>query len=98
MIWLAMAVLAGFFNAFWTALSKKILEHRSAREFTLVFRTLTCLFLLPFALWQWTWPLPMKWWLLTGLAGILEGVRIWFLTLGVKKDYYSTYAFYNFSP
>jgi drug/metabolite transporter (DMT)-like permease len=98
MIWIAMAVAAGFFNAFWTALSKKILEHQSPREFTFVFRALTCLFLLPFALFQWTWPMSMKWWLLTAFAGILEGSRIWLLTLGVKQDYYATYAFYNLSP
>jgi drug/metabolite transporter (DMT)-like permease len=98
MIWLVTAVAAGFFNAFWTALSKKILEHRSAREFTMVFRTLSCLLLLPCAVGQWTWSLTPKWWALTLLAGVLEGIRIWLLTLGVKKDYYSTYAFYNFAP
>ena len=98
MIWLFLAVVAGFFNAFWTALSKPILKTVSPREFTLVFRFLTCLLLLPFALCQWAWPLSLKWWTVTMAAGLLEGARIWLLTLGVKKDYYSTYAFYNLSP
>ncbi|SRR5579871_1030172 len=98
MIWLAMAVAAGFFNAFWTALSKKILEHLSAREFTLVFRIQTCLLLLPFALLQWSWITSWRWWALTVASGVFEGGRIWLLTTGIKKDYYSTYAFYNLTP
>lgn len=98
MAWMITAVLAGFFNAFWTALSKPILKNLLARDFTLIFRFLTCLFFLPFAIWQWTWPVSLKWWGITMIAGLLEGGRIWLLTLGVKKDYYSTYAFYNLSP
>lgn len=93
-----MAVMAGFFNAFWTALSKPLLQHQSPREFTLVFRSLTCLFLLPWAIWQWTWPLSGTWWLLTLAAGFCEGLRTWFLARGVQKDYYTTYAFYNLTP
>jgi drug/metabolite transporter (DMT)-like permease len=98
MIWILTAVVAGFFNAFWTALSKPILKKIPPRIFTLVFRFLTCLLFLPFALCQWSWPCSLKWWGITLAAGILEGARIWLLTLGVKKDYYSTYAFYNLSP
>jgi drug/metabolite transporter (DMT)-like permease len=98
MTWIFTAVIAGFFNAFWTALSKPILKKLSPREFTLIFRFLTCLLFLPFALYQWTWPSSLKWWGITLAAGLLEGARIWLLTLGVKKDYYSTYAFYNLSP
>lgn len=98
MLWLVMAVVAGFFNAFWSALSKKLLEHLSAREFTMVFRIQTCLLLLPFALFQWSWMTSWKWWAFTVASGIFEGGRIWLLTTGVKKDYYSTYAFYNLTP
>src|ERR1041385_3265887 len=98
MIWLCMAVVAGFFNAFWTALSKKLLQKLSPREFTLVFRTLTALMLFPLALFQWTWPLSWKWWLLTLAAGFCEGFRTWMLARGVHKDYYTTYAFYNLTP
>jgi len=96
--WLVMAVAAGFFNALWTALSKKILQRQSPREFTLVFRLLTAAMLFPLALIQWTWPLPLKWWGLTFLAGFFEGLRTWMLVRGVKKDYYTTYAFYNLTP
>ncbi len=98
MIWLGMAVVAGFFNAFWTALSKKLLQHQSPREFTLVFRALTALFLLLPAFFQWTWPNSLKWWSLTFAAGLFEGLRIWMLARGVQKDYYTTYAFYNLTP
>lgn len=98
MVWLGMAVVAGFFNAFWTALSKKLLEHLSAREFTMVFRIQTCLLLLPFALIQWSWITSWKWWAFTVASGVFEGGRIWLLTTGIKKDYYSTYAFYNLTP
>lgn len=98
MIWLAMAVVAGFFNAFWTALSKKLLTRLSSREFTMVFRTQVCLMLFPFALFQWSWMARWQWWALTAAAGVFEGGRIWLLTTGVKKDYYSTYAFYNLTP
>ncbi len=31
-------------------------------------------------------------------AGICEGLRFWFLAIGVKKDYYSSYAFFNLNP
>ncbi len=98
MIWLVMAVAAGFFNAFWSALSKKLLEHLSAREFTMAFRIQTCLLLLPFAVFQWSWMTSWRWWAFTVASGVLEGGRIWLLTTGVKKDYYSTYAFYNLTP
>jgi uncharacterized membrane protein len=98
MTWLLMAVAAGFFNALWTALSKPVLARMTSREFTLCFRTLTCLFLLPFALAEWTWSLPPSWWGWVSLAAFCEGLRIWFLSKGVKRDYYSTYAFYNLSP
>lgn len=98
MIWLGMAVAAGFFNAFWTALSKKVLQKQYPREFTLVFRALTALMLLPWAFFEWTWPLPLKWWGLTLAAGICEGLRTWMLVRGVKRDYYTTYAFYNLTP
>lgn len=93
-----MAVVAGFFNALWTALSKKQLVRLSPREFTLAFRLLTALFLLPFAFFEWTWPLSWKWWGLTLLAGFCEGLRTWMLVRGVKSDYYTTYAFYNLTP
>lgn len=98
MIWLVLAVVAGFFNALWTALSKKLLRRQTPREFTLVFRTLTALMLLPMALFQWTWPLSLEWWDLTLAAGLFEGLRTWMLVRGVKKDYYTTYAFYNLTP
>ncbi len=93
-----MAMVAGFFNALWTALSKPVLFRLSSREFTLVFRALTSLFLLPFALAEWDWPLQAAWWGWMILAGLFEGFRIWLLTQGVKRDYFSTYAFYNLSP
>ncbi|HUO57667.1 MAG TPA: DMT family transporter [bacterium] len=95
MTWLALAVGGGFFNALWTALSKKVLANQTPREFTLAFRAMTCLFLLPFAAFQWVWPLPTRWWLLALAAGVLEGLRIYLLTIGVTQDYYSTYAFFN---
>lgn len=50
MIWRGMAVLAEFFDALGTEMSEKILNHRSSRQFNLVFRTLACLILLPFTL------------------------------------------------
>ncbi len=93
-----MAVACGFFNAWWSALSKRVLEHLTPREFTLVFRGLTCLFLLPLALLQWSWPLPGAFWVWALAAGISEGLRTWFLAIGVKKDYYSSYAFFNLNP
>lgn len=98
MIWLWMAVACGFFNAWWTALSKRVLEHLTPREFTLTFRALTALLLLPLALVEWTWPLPAAFWGWALVAGVFEGLRTWCLAIGVKKDYYSSYAFYNLSP
>lgn len=98
MIWLVMAVGSGFFNAFWSALSQKLTKHISTREFTMVFRLQTSLMLLPFALLEWTWPMSWTWWAFTIGSGIFEGGRIWCLTTGVKKDYYSTFAFYNLAP
>lgn len=98
MIWLWMAVACGFFNAWWSALSKRVLEHLTPREFTLVFRGLTCLFLLPLALLQWTWHLPSSFWIWALVAGFCEGLRTWFLAIGVQKDYYSSYAFFNLNP
>lgn len=95
---LVFAVSAGFFNALWTAQAKKILKFFSPRIFTFGFRLLTSLFLLPAALWEGRWRFPAAWWGLMALAALFEGLRIWLLTLGVRRDYYATYAFYNLSP
>lgn len=97
-LWLSMAVVAGFFNALWTAQSKKVLQKLNPREFTLLFRLATAFLLLPWAALEAVWIPSWRWWALTFLAGLFEGVRTWLLARGVKKDYYTTFAFYNLTP
>ena len=97
-IWLPMVLLAAFCNALWTALSQKQLADLSAYDFTLLLRGLTTLFLLPLFLLDLHWPLTATFWLATLGVGILEMLRISALAIGIRKDYYSTYALYNTSP
>jgi uncharacterized membrane protein len=93
-----MAVVAGFFNALWTAQSKAVLQKLNPREFTLIFRLATAFLLFLPACLQFKWIPSWEWWGLVFLAGLFEGLRTWMLARGVKKDYYTTYAFYNLTP
>ncbi len=93
-----MVVTAAFFNALWTALSKPCLEEISPYDFTLLFRFLTSLLLLPGFFYFFDVPTDPVFWLATVGMGTLELVRITVFSSEIRKDYYSTYAIYNTSP
>jgi drug/metabolite transporter (DMT)-like permease len=97
-MWIGMVVIAAFFNALWTALSKPCMEEISPFDFTLQFRFLTALLLLPGFFIFFEIPSDPIFWLATMGMGILELVRITVFSSEIRKDYYSTYAIYNTSP
>jgi drug/metabolite transporter (DMT)-like permease len=97
-MWVGMVVIAAFFNALWTALSKPCLEEISPFDFTLQFRFLTTLLLLPGFFIFFEIPSDPIFWLATMGMGVLELVRITVFSSEIRKDYYSTYAIYNTSP
>ncbi len=97
-MWIGMVVAAAFFNALWTALSKPCLEDVSPFDFTLQFRFLTALLLLPGFLLFFEVPTDPLFWLATAGMGVLELTRITVFSSEIRKDYYSTYAVYNTSP
>ena len=97
-MWIGMVVVAAFFNALWTALSKPCLEDISPFDFTLLFRSLTALLLFPGFLIFFEIPIDMVFWLATIGMGTLELVRIAVFSSEIREDYYSTYAIYNAAP
>ena len=97
-MWILLTILAAFFNALWTALSKKQLGKISPYQFTIVFRSLTALVLLPTFLYDFKISTNPIFWATVLGAGILEVLGIHAQSIGVKKDFYSTYSLSNASP
>lgn len=97
-MWIFYIILAAFFNALWTALSKRELGFISPYRFTVVFRSLTALFLLPLFLYDFKISTSPIFWAAILCAGILEMIGIHSQAIGVKKDFYSTYGISNISP
>lgn len=97
-MWIILAISAAFFNALWTAFSKKRLGKISPYLFTVIFRSLTALFLLPVFLYDFKISInPIFWFAVLG-AGTLEMIGIQAQAAGIKKDYYSTYSLASVSP
>lgn len=97
-MWILLTISAAFFNALWTALSKRQLGKISPYQFTLIFRTLTTLFLLPVFLYDFKISSNPIFWLAILGAGALEMIGIHVQAVGIKKDFYSTYSLANASP
>ena len=97
-MWIILTIFAAFFNALWTALSKQRLEKISPYYFTLVFRSLTVLFLLPVFLYDFKITSNPVFWFAVFGAGALEMIGIYVQAIGVKKDFYSTYSLANLTP
>ena len=97
-MWIILVILAAFFNALWTGLSKNRLQVLSPFMFTLVFRALTALVLLPVFLYDRKLPSSPIFWLAVTGAAISEIIGIYAQSAGVKKDFYSTYSLTNTAP
>ena len=97
-MWIILVLIAAFFNALWTAFSKNLLKGLSPFTFTLVFRALTALVLLPVFLYDRKLPSSPVFWLAVTGAAIMEIIGIYAQSAGVKKDFYSTYSLTNTSP
>lgn len=97
-MWILLTILAAFFNALWTALSKKQLGEISPFQFTLMFRAITTLLLLPPFLIDFKLSSSPVFWLAVLGAGALEVIGIYSQSIGVKKDFYSTFSLANTSP
>ncbi len=93
-----MVILAAFFNALWTALSKRQLGEMSPFQFTLMFRAITALLLLPPFLLDFKLSGSPIFWLAVLGAGTLEVIGIYSQSIGVKKDFYSTFGLANTAP
>lgn len=91
-------LLAAFFNAAWTALSKAALQDIQADVFTLAMRFGTALFLIPFFLWKLDTGFPWTFWVWLALAGFMETVAIVIQSVGVRRDFYGTYSLGNLAP
>lgn len=97
-MWIILTVLAAFFNALWTALSKRQLGELSPYQFTLMFRAITALLLLPPFLSDFKVSTNPVFWLAILGAGALEVIGIHSQASGIKKDFYSTYSLSNTAP
>lgn len=97
-MWIIFVIFASFFNALWTALSKRQLGELSPFQFTLMFRAITALLLLPPFLFSFKLSSSPIFWLAVLGAGALEVIGIYTQSTGVKKDFYSTYSLANLSP
>ena len=97
-MWIILTISAAFCNALWTALSKRQLGKISPYQFTLIFRALTTLFLLPAFLYDFKISTNPVFWLAVLGAGALEMIGIHAQAIGIKRDYYSTYSLANASP
>ncbi len=89
---------AAFFNAAWSAVSKRALAEFPADVFTLLMRFGTAIFLFPFFLWRFETHLSASFWLWLAAAGLLETVAIVLQSAGVRRDYYSTFSLVNITP
>lgn len=97
-MWIILTILAAFFNALWTALSKHQLGELSPYQFTLMFRAITALLLLPPFLLDFKISTSPVFWLAILAAGALEVIGIHSQASGIKKDFYSTYSLSNTAP
>lgn len=97
-MWITLTIFAALFNALWTALSKKQLGELSPYQFTLMFRAITALLLLPPFLCDFKLSTSPVFWLAVLGAGALEVIGIYSQSSGVKKDFYSTYSMANTAP
>lgn len=79
-------------------MSKQRLGLISPYKFTLIFRSLTALFVLPVFLYDFKISNNPIFWLAILGAGVSEVIGIHVQTVGIKKDYYSTYSLANTSP
>ena len=99
-MWVILVILAAFFNALWSSLTKNKDESISAFDFTVLFRLYTVFMIAPFALYYIKWSYfkePMFIMMAIGYA-VAEGLRTIFMVKGAEEDYYATYAFVNMSP
>jgi len=96
-MWIWLTLGSGVFNALWTSRIKSRVQVEGALPFTVGMRWGVALCLVPLALATWQ-PVPLRWWVFTGLAGLLECVSLWAATRGMRRDYYSTYALANVTP
>lgn len=97
-MWIILSILAALFNALWTGFSKNRLKEISPFQFALLFRATTALILLPIFLYDFSFSLNIKFLLIICVAGFIEVFSIYIQSIGVKKDFYSTYSLSNTAP
>jgi drug/metabolite transporter (DMT)-like permease len=97
-MWIVLSIAGAFTNAFWTSMSKPIVQDVSPVRMQLLHRlTMSCVFLVPFILLG-DIPASTAFWVPVVTVGVLHAAR-WVVVLhGVKRDYFSTYALYNTTP
>lgn len=86
MMWVFFAISAAFFNALWTSLTKNKDENVSALHFTVIFRFLTCVMLLPIFLYRYNelvWTNKLV--LFAVLYAIVEGLRTTVIVKGANR-------------
>lgn len=97
-MWIFLTIIAAFFNALWTGLSKHQLGKLTPFQFTLMFRAITALILLPPFLIDFKISGSPVFWILVLIAGLVEVVGIYSQSIGVKKDFYATFSLANTAP
>lgn len=97
-MWIILTIIAAFFNALWTGLSKKQLGDLTPFQFTLIFRAITALILLPPFLIDFNLTSNPIFWIIVLITALLEVVGIYSQSRGVKKDFYATFSLSNMAP
>jgi len=97
-MWIVLSIAGALTNAFWTSMSKPIVQDVSPLRMQLLHRLMmSCVFLVPSILLG-DIPASTAFWVPMVTVGILHAAR-WVVVLhGVKRDYFSTYALYNTTP
>lgn len=99
MQWIICTVLSAFLNAVWTSLTAKKDKELTSLQFTILFRFLTVIFILPFFFFVFELKFITPSFLFYAFVyAVIEGLRTIFIVKGAQEDYYATYAFVNMSP
>lgn len=97
--WIFLTIMSAFLNAVWTSMTAKKDENLSSSQFTILFRFLTVVFLIPIFIFVLKTEHLNGWFFFFAFVyAIIEGLRTIFIVKGSQEDYYATYAFVNMSP
>ncbi len=104
-MWIFASLLAALANAFWVALSQRLVRSMPSVRFTVFFHALLSLWLLPDFLWACSraglhglLALPLLFWIAVILVGACQTLGVWIQGFGIRHDYYTTFAVGNSSP